>query len=129
MHYAANIASPEVSAAVVEILLVAAGADTNAAGRSRMRPLHLVVACLDTALLLVRLGASLSLCDAAGRTALKVAARGGSGRPASGFDQWAALRWLRCRWGAPEALHSLPECQLLQVGGLLRLLCSAPALA
>ena len=56
--------------------LVAAGADFNCASADGSRPLHLAAGRLAPALLLVRLGASLSLRDNAGWTALEVAAGG-----------------------------------------------------
>ena len=55
--------------------LVAARADLNASASDGRRPLH-HAAQLDTALLLVRLGASLSLRDNTGQAAIEAAAGG-----------------------------------------------------
>ena len=73
--------------------LVAAGAELSCSASNGQRLLH-VTRHLDTALLLVRLGASLSLRDTPG--ALR-------------WRRQQALRRLRRCWGVPEALHPLPR--------------------
>ena len=74
LHTAAGNRNAEASAAAVTAL-AAAGADLNCSASDGRRPLHFA-RHLDTALLLVRLGASLILRDNAGRTALETAAGG-----------------------------------------------------
>ena len=76
LHRAAlKISHPARAAAVVRAL-VAAGAVLNAATTAGHRPLHYATHHTETALLLVRLGASLSAVDGQGRTALQAAAGG-----------------------------------------------------
>ena len=75
LHVAVQNHSTSAAAALVKAL-VAAGADLNGAYVDGRRPLHLVAGRLVPALVLVRLGASLSLRDNAGRTALEAASGG-----------------------------------------------------
>ena len=75
LHYAAFNQCAEAAAAAVQALF-AAGADLNCSTLNGRRPLHFADVHLDTALLLVRLGASLMLRDHEGRTTLDVAANG-----------------------------------------------------
>ena len=74
LHLAAANQNAAAAAAAVAAL-VAAGADLNGSSSDGNRPLHLA-RHLDTALLLVRLGASLSMRDNNGGTALEAAAGG-----------------------------------------------------
>ena len=99
------------AAAVAVKALVAAGANLNGACADGSRPLHLAAGSLVPALLLVRLGASLSLRDNAGRTALEVVAGGNAAfeaalRQAAGNERHCAgcgaggerlKRCMRCR--------------------------------
>ena len=75
LHAAAANRNTEAAAAAVQAL-VDAGADLNASAANGRRPLHFTAGHLPTALLLVRLGASLSLRDDAGRTTLEAASGG-----------------------------------------------------
>ena len=81
LHGAAANPNAQAAAAVVAAL-VAAGADVNCSASDGSRPLH-HASHLDTALLLVRLGASLSLRDNAGRTTLEAAAGGNTAAQAA----------------------------------------------
>ena len=82
LHAAACNRKDTAAAAAVHAL-VDAGADLNASAADGRRPLHLTARRLPTALLLVRLGASLSLRDAAGWTTLVVAADGNAAAEAA----------------------------------------------
>ena len=82
LHLAAVNPCTDAAAAAVQAL-VDAGADLNASAADGRRPLHLTARRLPTALLLVRLGASLSLRDAAGWTTLVVAADGNAAAEAA----------------------------------------------
>ena len=75
LHAAACNRKDTAAAAAVHAL-VDAGADLNASAADGSRPLHYAAGHLPTALLLVRFGASLSLRDKAGRTALEAASGG-----------------------------------------------------
>ena len=92
LHIAAVYPNAEPAAALVTAL-VAAGADLNCAMSDGRRPLH-EARHMDTALLLVRLGASLSLRDNLGRTALEAAA-GGSASAQAALRQ-ASISERRC---------------------------------
>ena len=75
LHVAVINGNAEAAAAAVTAL-VAAGADLNASAANGCRPLHLTAGNLQTALLLVRLGASLALRSNAEKTTLEAAAGG-----------------------------------------------------
>ena len=92
LHLAAFNPNAEAAAAAVAAL-VAAGADLNGSESCGNRPLHFA-RHLDTALLLVRLGASLSQRNNAGRTTLEVAA-GGSAEAHAALRQ-ASISERRC---------------------------------
>ena len=92
LSYAVCNTHAEAAAATVAAL-IEAGADLNCSAYDGSRPLH-VAHHLDTALLLVRLGASLSLRDNAGRTTLEAAA-GGSSSDMAALRQ-ASISGRRC---------------------------------
>ena len=75
LHFAVQNGNANAATAAV-LALVKAGADLNASAADGSRPLHCAAGRLIPAVMLVRLGASLSLRDGAGRTALEVAAGG-----------------------------------------------------
>ena len=82
LHAAAFNTCAEAAAAAIQAL-VDAGADLNASAADGRRPLHCTAGRLPTALLLVRLGASLSLRDNAGRTTMEAAADGNAAAEAA----------------------------------------------
>ena len=108
-HAVANNDNAEAAAAAAAAL-VAAGADLNASLSDGRRPLH-VARHLDTALLLVRLGASLSLRDNAGRTALETAARGCAETEAALRQASASERHCAGCGAGGERLKRCPRCR------------------
>ena len=93
LHVAVQNGSTNAAAAAVKAL-VAAGADLNSTSAGGSRPLHFAASRLVPALLLVRLGASLSLRDNAGQTAIEAAA-GGSATAQAALRQ-ASISERRC---------------------------------
>ena len=102
--------------------LVTAGAHLNGSTAEGRRPLHFAAGRLVPALLLVRLGASLSLRDNTGRTALEAAA-GGSAAAKAALRRAAASERLCTGCGAGgERLKRCQRCHAASycrwVGGL-----------
>ena len=82
LHAAASNPNAEAAAAAVTALM-AAGADLNGSAADGRRPLHLTNGNLQTALLLVRLGASLMLRNNSRKTAFQTAAAGSAAAEAA----------------------------------------------
>ena len=116
LHGAAANPCTEAAAAAVQALMDA-GADLNASAADGPRPLHCTAGRLPTALLLVRLGTSLSLRDNVGRTTLEVASGGNAAAEAALHQASISERRCACCGAGGERLKRCIRCRAVSYCG------------